>query len=152
MEKNIEIVENENQYVLSVRMITEMEKLPDVIGKSYMKIMAYLEELGEKPIDVPYTAYYNLDMKNLDVEMGFAVDKKLPDKDEIKSGIIPQGRNITYMYKGPYSGMQEAYDKIMKWVNDNNCELQGTYYEYYYNSPEEVEESELLTRIVLPLK
>jgi effector-binding domain-containing protein len=152
MEENIQVIENKNQYTLSIRMITKIEEFPNIIGNSYMEIMAYLNELGEKPVDVPFTAYHNLDMQNLDVELGFVVDKKLPDKGAIKSGVLPQGKNVIYMYKGPYSGMQEAYDKIMKWVIDNKYELQGTYYEYYYNSPEEVKESELLTKIVLPVK
>jgi effector-binding domain-containing protein len=117
-----------------------------------MKIMSYLDELGEKPLDVPFTAYHNLDMKNLDVEMGFIVDKKLPDKDEMKAEIIPAGKSVIYMYKGAYDGMQKAYDEIMKWISENKYEFTGTYYEYYYNSPEEVTESELLTKIVLPLK
>lgn len=152
MKENIQIVENEDQHTISIRITTTIEELPNIIGINYMKIMSYLEQLGEKPLDVPFTAYYNLDMQNLDVEMGFIVDKKLPDRDEIKSGVIPQGKRLTYMYKGQYDGMQEVYDKIMKWIADNKYELQGVYYEYYYNSPEEVQESELLTKIVLPLK
>lgn len=152
MEKNIQIVEGKDQYTLSIRITTTIEELPNIIGINYMKIMSYLEELGEKPLDVPFTAYHNLNMQNLDVEMGFVVDKKLPDKGEMKSGVIPQGKRVTYMYKGLYNGMQEVYDKITKWINENKYELQGVYYEYYYNSPEEVKESELLTKIVLPLK
>jgi effector-binding domain-containing protein len=152
MEEKIKVVENVDQHTLSIRITTRIEELPNIIGKNYMKIMSYLEELGEKPLDVPFTAYHNLDMKNLDVEMGFIVDKKLPDRDEIKAGIIPAGKSVTYMYKGAYDGMQKVYDEIMEWINKNKYEFNGSYYEYYYNSLEEVKESELLTKIVLPLK
>lgn len=152
MKENIQIVENGDQHTISIRITTTIEELPNIIGTNYMKIMSYLKQLGEKPLDVPFTAYHNLDMQNLDVEMGFVVDKKLPDKGEIKSGIIPQGKRLTCMYKGLYDCMQEVYDEIMKWIADNKYVLQGVYYEYYYNSPEEVKESELLTKIVLPLK
>lgn len=56
------------------------------------------------------------------------------------------------MYKGPYAEMEEPYKYIMKWIEDNGCEPTGVYYEYYFNSPQEVPESDLLTKIVIPLK
>jgi len=52
----IELVEQKAQPILSIRTRTSIDKLPDVIGSSYHKIAAYMEELGEKPADVPFTA------------------------------------------------------------------------------------------------
>ncbi len=148
----IKIVEQKAQPVLSIRTRTSIEKLPETIGGSYHKIAAYLEELGEKPADVPYTAYYNMDMKDLDVEMGFPVAKAFPDKDDIKAGETLAGKAALYMYKGPYSGMESVYNEIFKWFGEKGHQPQGVFYEYYYNAPDEVPEEELLTRIVIPLK
>ncbi len=147
-----ELSEQKAQPVLSIRARTAVENLPKVIGESYGKIMQYLAELGEQPADAPYTAYYNLDMKDLDVEMGFPVAKPLPSKAEIESGEIPQGRYVSFMYKGAYSGMEQPYNEMFKWIAENGYEPKGVYYEYYYNSPNEVPESELLTRIATPLE
>lgn len=148
----VEIVEQNAQPVLMIKKNTSIDQLPKIIGENYMKIFEYLNELEETPKDAPYTAYYNLDMQNLDVELGFPVSKVFPDKGEIKSGFIPQGKYATAMFKGPYSGMQEAYNEIFKWLGENGYEPAGVYYEHYYNSPEEVPESELLTKIVIPVK
>jgi len=140
------------QPVLAVRTRTKMEDLPKTIGENYGKIMGYITELGEQVVDAPYTAYYNLDMQDMDVEMGFPVSKMFPEKGDIKPREIPAGKAVTCMYKGPYSQMEEPYNHIMKWIAEEGYEPTGVYYEYYYNSPGEVPESELLTRIVIPVK
>lgn len=148
----IKLIEQLVQPVLAIRTRTTIEKLPSIIGEKYMKIMAYLNELEEQPAFAQYTAYYNLDMQDLDVEMGFPVTKSLPGKDEIAAGEIPAGRVVEALYKGPYSQMEAAYNEIFKWLAENSLEQTGLYYEYYFNSPNEVPESELLTKIVIPVK
>ena len=37
----------------------------------------------EQPSDAAFAAYYNMDMENLEVEMGFPVDKELAGNGEI---------------------------------------------------------------------
>ena len=148
----IELSEQKAQPILSIRAKTSLENLPQLIDSSYHKIAGYLEELEEQPADIPFTAYYNLDMQNMDVEIGFPVSKPLPSKDDVKAGEIAQGRIVSYMYKGPYSAMEPVYNEIFKWISENGYQPTGVYYEYYYNAPDEAPESELLTRIVIPTK
>lgn len=45
-----------------------------------------------------------------------------------------------------------VYREIFKWFDEKDYQPQGVFYGYYYNSPSEVPVSELLTRIVIPLK
>lgn len=147
----IELLEQKAQPVLAVRTRTAVSGLPKVIGENYMRIMGYLNELEAQPADAPYTAYYNMDMENLDVEMGFPVAQLYPDKEDIKAGEIPAGKYACAIYKGPYAGMQEPYNQMFRWIEENGYQPAGACYEYYYNSPTEVPESELLTRIVMPV-
>ena len=153
----IELTEQQAQPILSIRAKTSIENLPKLIGESYHIIMDYLNELGEQPADVPFTAYYILDiqgfdMQDMDIEMGFPTSKPLPGKDDIKAGEIPQGKIVSCMYKGHYSKMEPVYNEVFNWINENGHQSTGVYYEYYYNAPDEVPESELLTRIVIPVK
>ncbi|HYF75139.1 MAG TPA: GyrI-like domain-containing protein, partial [Candidatus Nitrosocosmicus sp.] len=127
-------------------------KLPEELGKAYGSIIQYLNELGEQPVEAPFTAYHNMDMENLDVEMGFPVSRQLPGRGDIKAGGIPAGKYVQCMYKGPYADMAPVYDAMNKWVGDNGLEATGTVYEFYYNSPMDVPESELLTRIEFAVK
>ena len=148
----VELSEEKVQPVVSIRTTTKLELLPQVIGESYLKIMSYLQELGEQPVFAPFTAYHNLDMQNLDVETGFPVARLLPAKDNMKVREIPAGNMVSSMYKGPYRGMEQPYSEMAKWIKENGYNATGICYEYYFNSPQEVPESELLTKIVMPVR
>lgn len=152
MDYHFEIVETSVQPVISVRKVTSVVNLPLELGKAYHSIMEYLGELGEESVDMPFAAYYNMDMENLDVEMGFPVLKTLPSKDEMCAGQIPAGKKAVCMYKGAYKEMGPVYEAMTKWISDNSQEPTGAVYEFYYNSPINVPESELLTKIVFLLK
>jgi len=147
---NIEILQKAEQPTISIRTNTNVENLPMHIGESYGKMAVYLKEIGEFLSDVPYVGYHNMDMQNLDVEIGFPVSKPLPGKGDIKPGFIPAGKVIFCMYRGAYGEMGPVYGEMSKWIEDNNYKPVGTAYEHYYNGPE-FPESEMLTMIVMPL-
>ncbi len=151
MEVKVEVVETVEQPVLSIKIITSVDKLPMVIGESYHKIGSYLGELGKGPVDVPFVAYFNMDMENLSVEIGFPIAEIVPDKDNMKASSIPAGKKAIAIHKGPYEDMTKTYDEIVKWIAKNNLNPTGVVYEHYYNGPDEVPMSELLTRIVFLL-
>lgn len=152
MNEQYQILDQNEQPVLSIRVRTSVANLPKEIGKAYGAIGAYLEELGEAPADAPFTAYYNMDMDNLDVEMGFPVSKPLTGKGEIKASCVPAGKQASCMYKGTYEKMAPTYEALTAWVAEKGMEPTGIVYEYYYNAPGEVPDDELLTKIVFLLK
>jgi len=51
-----------------------------------------------------------------------------------------------------YHILGAAYNEMTDWMQKNQCIPTGVAYEFYLNSPEEVPESELLTKIMFPLK
>lgn len=148
---NIEILKKAEQPTLYIRTKTKVENLPSLIGESFGKMAAYLDETGELLSDVPYVAYHNMDMQNLDVEIGMPVAEPLQGKEDIRSGFIPAGKVIFCMYRGAYGEMGEVYGEMAEWIGDNNYVPVGTTYEYYYNG-QEYPESELLTMIVMSVK
>ena len=152
MNFKIELTDQPSQPVLSIRTRTSVENLPEEIGKAYNSIMQYLKEIGSEPSGVPFVAYYNLDMENLDVEMGFPVSKPMAGKGDIESSEVPAGKQISCMFKGPYKDMEAPYSEMMQWIKENEYTATGVSYEFYYNSPMDVSENELLTKIVFPLK
>jgi effector-binding domain-containing protein len=150
---NIELKEKPLQYTVVIRKRASVSELPKIIGECYGAIGKYLGELGEQPSNAPFVAYNNLDMENLDLEIGFPVNKILPGKDDIVGGEIPAGPFVTCLYKGPYSDMKKLYEEMMNWMAENGYEMSGAAYEYYLNSPAEVkDESEYLTIVELQVK
>ncbi len=151
MENNIKLEQLNTQPVLTIRRRTKLENLPQVIGQSYGQLMEHLNQIGAQPVDAPYTAYYNLDMNDLDVEMGFPIAEMQKDSGDIKARCLPECEAVTCLYKGLYADMADVYNEIFRWIEENGKKAAGVYYEYYYNSPNEVPESELLTKIVIPV-
>ncbi len=146
-----EMVQQSAQPVLSIRTRTPMANLQQTIGNAYDQIMKYLSEIGENPSCAPFTAFYNMDMQDLDIEIGFPVSKVLPGKNEIKSGEIPSGKYASCLYVGPYGKTEPAYNTLNEWIKENGYTTTGVVYEHYLNDPTEIPESELETKIVFPL-
>ncbi|TCL65259.1 effector-binding domain-containing protein [Hydrogenispora ethanolica] len=152
MDYHFEVSEAPAQPLLFIRKFTTVGQLPQEIGQACQTVIEYLNRLGEKPLNAALTAYYNLDMEHLDVAMGFPVARPLPGSEAIQAGELPAGKQLSYLYKGPYQGMEPVYNAMFQWLEEQGLVSSGVYYEFYYNSPEEVPESELLTKIVFPLK
>jgi effector-binding domain-containing protein len=147
-----ERIEQEAIPTLYIRTRTPVEKLPQVIGEGYGKIAAHMTSLGEQPKEIPYVAYYSLDMQDLDIEIGFPQQKALPGGEGIEAGEIQPGIFAQAVYTGAYAGMEPAYNDMFAWMRQNGYEQSGESYEYYFNSPLEVPESELKTKIMIRLK
>ena len=113
------LLEKNEQPTLCIRTRTRVENLPALIGQSYGKLGAYFGRLGRHPADVPYVAYHNMDMQDLDVEMGFPVAEALPGDGEIVSGRIPAGKSVFCMYRGAYGEMAPVYQEMAAWIAQN---------------------------------
>ena len=152
MSYEFEVKEQAAQPTLSIRTRTPQPDLPQVLGRVFGTIAQYLGGLGEHPAGPPYSAYYNMDMADLDVEIGFPVSRELPGSGEIQAGQIPGGKLATCLYTGPYSEMEPAYNALMQWMAEHGHEPTGVAYKMYVSDPGEVPPEELQTLIVFPLK
>jgi len=123
-----------------------------LLGEAYGRIAAYLAGSGEIPAGAPFTAYYNMDMQDLDVEIGFPVSKPLAGKDDIRASEIPGGKLAFALHTGPYSECGPAYEALTQFVKEHGFEATGVAYEFYLNDPQETPQAQLQTQIVFPLK
>ncbi len=152
MPNQVELKDEPAQPVLSTRTRAAVDQMPMLLGKVYGEIMQYLGGLGEPPAGPPFVAYYNLDMQNLDIEVGFPVAKRLPGKGDIQAGEIPAGKFASYLYVGPYAECGPAYEVVHKFIADNGYTPTGVAYEYYLNDPSAIPHEEPQTLIVLAVK
>ena len=152
MSNKYEVKDIPTRKTLTVRTRSPVQNLPIVLGEAYGAIMTYLGELGEDPTGMPFVIYYNMDMQDLDIEIGFPVSKELPDKDTMKTSEIPAGKYATTLHVGPYETMEPTYNAFNKWLEDNGHETIGTAIEFYLNDPREVGPENTKTEIQFPLK
>ncbi len=138
------------QPTLAIRARTPVEGLPALIGQSYGKISQYLQELGETMADMPFVGYHNLDMADLDVEIGFPLALPLTGRGDIQAGLHPAGYAVAGLHQGPYAEMGPLYQEMAAWIEANGLIPAGPAYEYYFNGPG-TPESALLTKVVMPV-
>ena len=147
-----EILDQSEQPVLSIRTRSAVQNLPQVLGASWGAIMQYMGQMGEQPVGPPFVAYYNMDMQDLDSEVGFPVGSVLAGKGEVGASRIDAGPGATCLHTGPYSDLEPAYTALTKWMQEHGHEAAGVSYEYYLNDPDETPPEQLQTRVVFPLK
>lgn len=152
MDFHCEIKEQAAQLTVSIRTRTPIDGLPQLLGESYGKIAGYLAESGEVPAGAPFAAFYNMDMQDLDVEIGFPVAKVMKGKDDIQTNEVPGGKLGYALHTGRYGDIAPAYEALTEFVKEQGFEPSGVAYEFYLNDPGETPQEKLKTQIVFPLK
>ncbi len=152
MAYHCEVKEQPAQPVVSLRTRTAVQDLPLVLGEAYGALMRHLVSLDEFPGGAPFVAYYNMDMQDLDIEIGFPVARQLPGNGKVQAGSLPAGRYATTLYTGPYPDIAPAYEALSAWLRKNGIEPTGVAYEFYLNDPQSTPSQELQTQICLPVK
>ncbi len=152
MTYQVELTERPAQPTLSVRTQTPVQNLPQVLGQYYGTIAQYLGQMGQQPAGAPFVIYYNMDMQDLDIEIGFPSSGKLPGNDSIQASEIPAGKVVSSLPVGPYDKCAAAYEAMTKWMQTHHVEATGVVYEFYLNEPGLTPPEALQTQIVMPLK
>ncbi len=150
----IMLMQRGEQPALIIETVTDLSQIGRVIGDSFVKIGAYIEEQGELPGDVPfviYPDYEGMDEKNIRMLIGFKLSNVLPGKDEIKAVQLPAQKVITSLFFGSYNEMEKLYREISEWIKSKGYEASGTSIEYYYTGPS-FPENEQVTMVEIPLK
>ncbi len=152
MEYQCDIKDQPEQPVFSLRTRSSVVALPKTLGKAFVKLEKRLKELGEQPSGAPFVAYYNMNMLNLDIEIGFPVSKLLESDSEIQTRTIPAGKYAITVHRGPYNKVGPAYAALKKKVKEAGLTATGVAYEYYLNDPGVTKPNDLLTQVVYPIK
>ncbi len=147
-----EIKEQKDQPTASIRRRTSLNQLPDLIRKSYEDISKHLIKTGGVCSGAPFAIYYNMDVNNIDVELGFPVEKAISEKSEIINSQIPAGKVLQFTHIGPYNELEKTYGNAMKWIKENNISTTGTICEFYLNDPASTPPSDLETEIRFYIK
>jgi len=152
MSYDCQLIELQVQPTLAVRTRTAVQHLPEAHERAFGAIMQRLGEQREQPAGPPYAAYFNMDMQDLDVELGFPVARELAGKGEVQPSKMPTGKAASCVHTGPYGEIESAYVALLQWMQQNGHQPSGVAYEVYLNDPEQTPPEQLQTRIIFPLE
>jgi effector-binding domain-containing protein len=146
----VEIKQVQEQLTASIRVRTPVAGLKDELGKAYGEILASLSRQGVAPGKAAFAIYYNMDMSDLDVEMGFLVASPCRADGRMKPSTIPGGRAAFTLHKGPYDTMEGTYNALTAFMAEKKVTPQGLCYEMYLTGPE-TPPADTLTEVYFPL-
>ncbi|WP_321388305.1 GyrI-like domain-containing protein [uncultured Enterococcus sp.] len=131
-------------------------ELPKIIGPTFMEIGKYISEQGANILSNPFVSFKHmddtgkLDETKIEMEIGFPVDKLIPEKDSIRAYVLPSYKAVSILYVGDYDqGMIDIYKQLFEEINAIGGTFMNCSYEYYL-SDEEIELSKQETIIELP--
>jgi len=147
-----QLSDREAQPTLVVRKRASVQQMPQVLGQAWGAIMQYAGRNQLTPAGPPFVAYHNMDMQDLDLEIGFPFPKNLSGEGEVQAGELPGGKAAECLHVGPYDKIAAAYEALQKWLVENGHTPTGIAYEFYLNDPQTTRPEDLQTQVVFPLK
>jgi effector-binding domain-containing protein len=115
------IERRKEQNYVAIRM-----SVPIPFGKylqpAWDEVYDWLKSRDRKPSDPSIIRYLTTDMsKELDIDVGFTVDKAVKGNDHITADVLPAGKYATLVYTGPYKGkgVFKATVALLEWAQQN---------------------------------
>ena len=129
------------------------------IPAAFSKLYTWIIEKGYKPSGPAIAVYCNIPGQIPDNELEWELRSQISaDASEINAN--KEGLGVKYIgaayvasvtHEGLYEKLEGTYHSLTNWIEASKYEVNGPPEELYFNSPEEVPPSELLTEIRFPV-
>ena len=152
---DIEVTNQKSQLAVAVKnTAVSMANISELATEGLGKIFDYLAKKSVPLAGAPYLAYMNPseDWSKFDIELGIPVAEEVAVGGEFFMSRNCEGKAACATHKGAYKDVEAAYTALMEYMVKNSLESTGVYYDYYINDPADTPESELLTKVVFPIK
>ena len=156
-QENCEVKTCEGRRCVSQRLRTPVPELP----QRFQEVLGFI--FGEAipkscgaiiPTGAPFAVYRNMDMNDLDVEIGVPAKGTCAFLGSLEWSETSSGTFATCIHHGPYNQMEGTYQKLMQWVAEQHKILSESTLtmEIYHSDPDRTPPAELETEILLLLK
>lgn len=155
MDREVEVKDLTNQPVVSIRFKTSMAGIADDIGAAFGKIFGFLGQTGTPPAGPKFALYYDMEMKEEDIDMEICVpvSGEMEGAGEVGGRVVPGGTAVSTMHAGPFDQVGGAYEALMTWMKENGYEPNSPAREVYLVGPGQVEDpADYRTEVLLPAK
>ena len=151
-----EIVETTEQHYLYVTRKTSMkpEEISKAMGEAFSEVWDFMQAKSIAPAGGALSVYYDYSEGEMEFRSGFAIAPEDAAKAEgsVLADKTPVTRAAHALHKGPYSGLQETYGKIVGEMQWGGHRYGKPSWEVYLNDPDTTPEAELETEIFITLE
>jgi len=153
MSNTVTIKTNPAVTAIGYRTETTFSEIFTAIPHGFGTVMGRLGEAGVDPAGAPFTLYYQApDGDTLgDIAMCVPVTGSDVVSDDTQVIVLEEGAAASIMHRGSYENMGETYATVAAWLQERGHHVTGPAREIYLNSPDQVEEADLLTEIMFPI-
>lgn len=124
------------------------------MGAVFHEVWGFMEANAIKAAGPALSVYYDYSPDSMTFRAGFAIARDDMEKarDAIRADVIPAGRALHFVHKGPYATLRDDYALMMQHLEENALEAGKPSWEFYMNDPSQTPEDELLTECYLALR
>ena len=139
----------------SVRIRRHASQIPHEFGKYLPRIGTKAGGLGARFAGPPFLLYHGIVDGLLDVEIGMPLAASVAGLNPVETGPegsvgatqLPSARVAVYVYRGPYSGLGDAWADFNTWLVSSGYSPSETCWESYIDNPDLVPPDDLRTEL-----
>lgn len=165
----VEVIEYEIGKVIEIENSAKVFQMPKVFGRDFKKLIELSVENGCKNEIRPYARYVDIEWEK-EVEKGFFsvlidllikrwhffsginVDREIVVEDDLQKNEFVKSKYLQLKHIGPYSKVGASYKKMVTYAKKRELILKDESFEFYLNSPDEVNQEKLETLILIPIE
>ncbi len=130
------------------------DKAFETITGSFRKIKTYLDKEGIKPDGLSMTIFTATDDTGFDYEAAvpIAAPPKNPPHGDIAIGQSPEGQALKFVHRGSYDDLDNTYEAITNYLDDNRLEAKDMFIEEYVTDPVTADAKQLVVNVYVLIK
>jgi DNA-binding transcriptional MerR regulator len=151
MSADVVIKEAGPQWIVSVREV--IANYP-AIGALYPKVVSQVGDPAELGLSIAIWHDTEFKERDVDGEAGFFLKQPLAAHGTANMYELAAATVASYMHHGPFNRLPEAYQNILRWVEENHYRLAGTFRELYHyiSQPVTQDNESYVTEIQVPVE
>jgi effector-binding domain-containing protein len=140
--------------ILYVKGSGTWDKAFDIISGSFRKIKAYLDKEGIKADGLPMTIFTATDDTGFDYQAAVPIAEppKNPPRGEIAVGHSPEGKALKFVHRGSYDDLDNTYEAITNYLDDQRLEAKDLFIEEYETDPATTDAKKLVVHVYVLIK
>ena len=130
------------------------DKAFDIISGSFKKIKTYLDKEGIKPDGLPMTIFTATDDTGFDYQAAVPIAEapKNPPRGELAVGHSPEGKALKFIHRGSYDDLDNTYEAITNYLDDQRLEAKDMFIEEYETDPATADAKKLVVHVYVLIK
>ena len=132
-----------------------MEQIGPTLNRLFDQLLASISQHGATAIMPGITLYYDSEYCERDVHVGacLSFEGTLSDGEEVKVVELPAVETMaSVIHHGSFSGLKQAYDVILKWIEANGYHVSGPNRELNLEYEAGGDESQFVTEVQVPVE